>query len=66
MRPGSRLITISADMEGWEPTIFDSDELIFIYRMPPTPGSLGSFLAKQESVVSNDRPLPKLGNQPGN
>jgi SAM-dependent methyltransferase len=48
LRPGSRLITISADIEGWEPTIFDSDDLIFIYQMPPTSGSLGSFLAKQE------------------
>lgn len=54
MRPGSRLITISADIEGWEPAVFDSDELIFIYRMPPEPGSLGSFLAKQESILSKD------------
>jgi SAM-dependent methyltransferase len=46
--PGARVVTISADMDGWEPTAFDSDELIFLYQMPPKPGCLVSFLAKQE------------------
>lgn len=48
LRPGARVVTISADIEGWEPTAFDSDDLIFLYHMPPKPGSLVSFLTKQE------------------
>jgi SAM-dependent methyltransferase len=48
LRPGARVVTISADIEGWEPTNFDSHDLIFLYNMPPKPGSLASFLAKQE------------------
>ena len=53
LRPGARLITISADVEGWEPTAFDSEDLIFFYQMPPQPGSLGSFLTKQSSTLSD-------------
>jgi SAM-dependent methyltransferase len=48
LHPGARVVTISADIEGWEPTAFDSVDLIFLYHMPPKPGSLTSFLAKQE------------------
>jgi ubiquinone/menaquinone biosynthesis C-methylase UbiE len=53
LRPGSRVITISADVEGWEPTAFDSEDLIFLYKMPPQKGSLGSFLMKRSSALPN-------------
>ncbi len=45
---GARVVTISADMDGWEPAAFDSTDLIFLYRIPTTPGCLGSFMAKRE------------------
>jgi SAM-dependent methyltransferase len=46
MKPGSRLISISADFPEWEPSTFDERELIFIYNMPPKPGSLTTYLLK--------------------
>jgi SAM-dependent methyltransferase len=59
LRPGARVATISADMEGWEPTAFDSENLIFLYHMPPTPGNLGSFLAKGEFHHTQNKPDQK-------
>jgi hypothetical protein len=46
LKPGARLVTISFDMDGWEPYQVDRDLLIFLYEMPPTPGSLESYLSK--------------------
>ena len=47
MKSGSRLVSISADFAEWEPSAFDERELIFVYEMPPKPGSLTSYLLKQ-------------------
>ena len=47
MKPGARLISISADFPEWEPTAFDEQELIFLYTLPPTPGSLTTYLLKR-------------------
>ncbi len=47
LRPGARVVTISFDIDGWQPDNFDNQELIFLYCMPPTPGHLGSFLAQK-------------------
>ena len=47
MKPGSRLVSISADFPKWEPSAFDERELIFVYEMPPKPGSLTIYLLKQ-------------------
>ena len=47
MKPGSRLVSISADFPEWEPSAFDERELIFVYEMPPKPGSLTSYLLKK-------------------
>ena len=47
LKPGARVVTISFDFSNWEPDAFDEDELIFLYNMPPTPGDLGTYLAKQ-------------------
>ena len=49
MRPGSRLVSISADFPEWEPTTFDERELIFIYEMPPKRGSLMTYMLKKAS-----------------
>jgi SAM-dependent methyltransferase len=47
LKPGARVVTISFDFPNWEPAAFDEAELIFLYKMPPTPGSLGTYLEKR-------------------
>lgn len=47
MKKGSRLVSISADFSNWEPSIVDEHELIFIYEMPPTTGSITTYLLKK-------------------
>ena len=47
MKPGARLISISADFPEWEPSVFDERDLIFVYNMPPTRGSIASYLMKK-------------------
>jgi hypothetical protein len=47
MKQGSRLVSISADFSEWEPALVDEHELIFIYEMPPTPGSITTYLLKK-------------------
>jgi len=49
MRRGSRLVSISADFSEWEPSTFDERQLIFIYEMPPKPGSLMTYMLKKAS-----------------
>jgi len=46
MKPGSRLVSISSDFPEWEPTVFDEEQLIFGYEMPPIEGSLMTYLLK--------------------
>ncbi|SRR5258706_1106265 len=46
MKPGSRVVSISADFPEWEPTSVDDRELIFVYAMPPKPGSLTTYMLK--------------------
>ncbi len=49
LRQGSRVVTVSADIDGWEPSAFDSENLIFLYHVPPKPGNLTTFLTKEAS-----------------
>jgi hypothetical protein len=46
MKPGSRVVSISADFPKWEPSIFDEESLIFVYNMPPKEGSLTTYMLK--------------------
>lgn len=46
MKQGARLVSISADFPEWEPATMDEDSLIFVYEMPPTPGSVTSYMLK--------------------
>lgn len=46
MKKGARLVSISADFPDWEPSTFDDRDLIFVYEMPPTRGSLTSYMLK--------------------
>ena len=47
LKPGARLVSISADFPEWEPSAFDERELIFVYEMPPKPWSLTTFMLKK-------------------
>lgn len=47
LKKGARVISISADFPEWEPSAFDERELIFVYEMPPTRGSIMSYLMKK-------------------
>ena len=53
-RPGTRVVTISVDLEGWEPSAFDSDDLIYL-PYAPTPGGLETYPARRESSSSQDK-----------
>lgn len=46
MKNGARLVSISADFPEWEPREFDDRDLIFVYEMPPTMGSIASYMLK--------------------
>ena len=46
LKPGTRVISISADFHEWEPSNFDEHDLIFVYEMPPQQGSLATYLLK--------------------
>ncbi len=47
LKPGTRVVTISFDFPDWEPENYDDENLIFLYRMPPVPGNIGTFLARK-------------------
>jgi SAM-dependent methyltransferase len=47
MKKGSRLVSISADFSEWEPSALDDHDLIFVYEMPPTKGSVTTYMLKQ-------------------
>ncbi len=47
MKIGSRLVSISADFPEWEPSTIDEVNLIFVYEMPPTMGSVTTYMLKQ-------------------
>ena len=46
MKPGSRVVSISADFPEWEPSVLDEENLIFSYVMPPKEGSLTTYMLK--------------------
>jgi precorrin-6B methylase 2 len=52
MKRGARLVSISADFREWEPSSLDEQELIFIYEMPPTKGSMLSYMLKKAAGLA--------------
>jgi SAM-dependent methyltransferase len=44
LKQGTRVVSISADFNEWEPSNFDEHDLIFVYEMPPKTGSLATYL----------------------
>jgi len=53
LRPGTRLVTVSFEFEGWQPVAFDPEDLLFLYSMPPQPGGLDPFLAQNDQRVAD-------------
>jgi SAM-dependent methyltransferase len=50
LRPGARVVTLSSDLDGWEPTGMNSEGLIFLYKMPPVQGSIASFMERKGGI----------------
>ena len=46
LKPGSRVVSISADFPEWEPTVLDEEQLIFGYEMPPNEGDVLTYMLK--------------------
>jgi SAM-dependent methyltransferase len=47
LKTGRRVISVSADFPDWEPSTFDEHDLIFLYKMPPTRGSITTYMIKK-------------------
>jgi precorrin-6B methylase 2 len=47
LKKGARVVSISADFPEWEPSDFDTHDLIFVYQMPSKKGNLGTYLAQR-------------------
>lgn len=47
LKPGARVVTVSFDMEGWQPDEIDDQNLVFLYKMPPTRGDVSSYLLQK-------------------
>ena len=50
LKPGARVVSISADFPAWEPSALDAYDLIFVYKMPPTPGNISSYWLKKAAA----------------
>jgi SAM-dependent methyltransferase len=44
LHAGTRVVSINVDIPGWQPQAIDQQELIFVYRMPPQPGDIASYM----------------------
>jgi SAM-dependent methyltransferase len=40
LKPGARIVSLLYEFEGWQPSDIDVGHLIFLYQMPPQPGSI--------------------------
>jgi SAM-dependent methyltransferase len=40
LKPGARIVSLFFEFNGWRPSAIDVGHLIFLYRMPPQPGSI--------------------------
>lgn len=48
LRPGTRVVTVLYDLEGWQPQDIDDREMVFLYHMPPTPGGVGTYMIRKD------------------
>jgi len=47
LKPGARLIAISADFPDWKPNDFDEGYLLFAYEMPPQKGGMAAYFSER-------------------
>lgn len=50
LKMGARVVTISSNLEKWQPERIDRENLVFLYRIPPVFTDTGSSLTEQSSV----------------
>jgi SAM-dependent methyltransferase len=50
LRREARVVSINVDLPGWQPAAFDRKNLVFLYRMPPTPGDMTSFMMQETNT----------------
>jgi len=55
LKPGVRVVAVSFEVSGWQPDEIDEENLLFLYRMPPTPGGLTTFLLKRAAARSSQK-----------
>ena len=53
LKPGTSVVSISADFPEWQPATMDDRNLIFVYEMPPIYGSVTTYLLKKETRKVN-------------
>lgn len=51
LRPGARVVSIHFDLEGWQPAGIDIGHLIFLYHMPPQPGSIDAYIRQEFNLT---------------
>jgi SAM-dependent methyltransferase len=59
LHDGSRFVSVNVDMPGWQPSAVDREARIFLYRMPPIAGDVGSYL------MLESKNSPGVGKTPG-
>ncbi len=58
LRDGTRVVSVNVDLPGWQPQAVDRENLVFLYRMPPTPGDIASFMLHASTPGEKKTPLP--------
>ena len=51
LRPGARVVSLYFPFAEWQPAQVDIGNLIFVYQMPPQPGSVDTFLRQGMSAA---------------
>jgi hypothetical protein len=47
LKVGARVVSLAVDLPGWRPDQVDSQQAIFVYQMPPKPGSVEQWFENQ-------------------
>ncbi|NLF51410.1 MAG: hypothetical protein GX577_09765 [Leptolinea sp.] len=50
LKMGARVVTISSNLDKWQPECIDRENLVFLYRMPPIFAEMDSSLTEQSFV----------------
>jgi hypothetical protein len=48
LRPGTRVVTVLYDLDGWQPQAVDDREMVFLYVMPPARGGVWTYKMGKE------------------